>query len=85
MRIRDAVAILVAPGDERAGDLEVPGEGDLDAARELVTQAGATARAELFTYPGDRHLFTDRSLPGHDAAAAELVTARVLAFLAALG
>jgi dienelactone hydrolase len=67
------------------GDPVFAGEGDLDAARELVTQAGATARAELFTYPGDRHLFTDRSLPGHDAAAAELVTARVLAFLAALG
>jgi len=55
------------------------GEGDVDAARALVEQA---ADAELFLYPGDRHLFTDSSLPAHDPAAAALVTERVLAFLA---
>ncbi len=55
------------------------GEGDVDAARALVEQA---TDAELFLYPGDRHLFTDSSLPAHDAAAAALVTERVLAFLA---
>ena len=54
------------------------GEGDLDAARELVTSAGA----ELFLYPGDQHLFADRSLPSYDEAAAALLTERVLAFLA---
>jgi len=54
-------------------------EGDLDAAKELV----ATAKdAELFLYPGDRHLFADRSLPSYDEAAAALLTQRVLDFLA---
>jgi dienelactone hydrolase len=57
------------------------GEGDLDAARELV----ATAKdAELFVYPGDRHLFADASLPSYDAAAASLLTQRVLDFLGRL-
>jgi len=55
------------------------GEGDVDAARALVEQAADT---ELFLYPGDRHLFTDSSLPAYDPAAAALVTERVLAFLA---
>ena len=41
-------------------------EGDLDAARDLVKEAG---EAELFLYPGDRHLFTDSSLPAYDEAA----------------
>ena len=36
--------------------------GDLDAARELVEIVGAEL-AELFVYPGDRHLFTDSSPP----------------------
>ncbi len=54
-------------------------EGDLDAARELV----ATAKdAELFVYPGNRHLFADSSLPSYDQAAATLLTQRVLDFLA---
>ncbi|GIH03297.1 dienelactone hydrolase [Rhizocola hellebori] len=54
-------------------------EGDLDAARALVKE---TDSAELFVYPGDRHLFTDSSLPSYDPAAAALVTERVLDFLA---
>ena len=41
-------------------------------------------RAELFVYPGERHLFTDRSLPAYDAAAAALVTERFLALLGRL-
>lgn len=54
-------------------------EGDLDAARELdETVEGA----ELWLYPGDGHLFTDRSVPDYDEAAAALVRERVLAFLA---
>jgi dienelactone hydrolase len=57
------------------------GEGDVDAARELVA---STDRAELFVYPGDRHLFTDSSLPSYDAAAAGQVSERVLEFLARL-
>ena len=54
------------------------GEGDLAAARDLVKEAG---EAELFLYPGDRHLFTDSSLPAYDEAAATLVTQHVLSFL----
>jgi dienelactone hydrolase len=55
-------------------------EGDLDAARALVEQA---EHAELFLYPGDQHYFADSSLPSYDPNAAELLTGRVLAFLAA--
>jgi dienelactone hydrolase len=60
-------------------DPSFAGEGDLDAARELVKQADD---GELFTYPGDRHLFLDSSLPSYDADATALVTQRVLDFLA---
>jgi dienelactone hydrolase len=57
-------------------------EGDLDAARALV--ASAPGVAELFLYPGDRHLFTDSSIAAYDPAATGLVLERVLAFLARL-
>jgi dienelactone hydrolase len=53
-------------------------EGDLDAAKDLVTMA---KDAELFLYPGDRHLFADSSLPSYDEGAATLLTQRVLSFL----
>jgi dienelactone hydrolase len=56
-------------------------EGDLDAARQLVS---TTDRAELFLYPGDRHLFADESLPDFDPDAAALLEERVLRFLAGL-
>ena len=55
-------------------------EGDLDAARELVATAGPDL-AELFVHPGDRHLFTDSSLPSYDAAATALVLTRSREFL----
>jgi dienelactone hydrolase len=55
-------------------------EGDIDAARELVATVGPE-RAELFVYPGDRHLFTDSSLPSYDAAATALVVQRSQSFL----
>jgi dienelactone hydrolase len=54
------------------------GEGDVDAARELVASA---ENAELFLYPGDQHYFADSSLPSYDADAAALLTRRVLDFL----
>ncbi|WP_309570754.1 dienelactone hydrolase family protein [Deinococcus sp.] len=54
-------------------------DGDIDAARELVA---STTEADLFLYPGGEHLFADRSLPSYDAAAADLMTGRVLEFLA---
>ncbi len=53
-------------------------DGDIDAARALV---GEAEDAELFLYPGDRHLFTDGSLPSYDADASALLRQRVLAFL----
>jgi dienelactone hydrolase len=55
-------------------------EGDIDAARELVETVGSEL-AELFVYPGDRHLFADSSLPSYDADAAALVIQRSLEFL----
>ena len=59
-------------------------EGDLDAARELVATVGPEL-AELFTYPGDRHLFTDSSLPSYDPDAAALVVQRSREFLDRVG
>lgn len=53
-------------------------EGDLDVAREL---AATIPTAELYLYPGDRHLFADQSLPDYDEAAAKLLMQRVLAVL----
>ena len=50
-------------------------EGDIDAARELVETVGPDLAA-LYVYPGDRHLFTDSSLPSYDAGAVELVVQR---------
>jgi dienelactone hydrolase len=55
-------------------------EGDIDAARELVETVGPEL-AELFVYPGDRHLFTDSSLPSYDPSAAALVVQRSREFL----
>jgi dienelactone hydrolase len=55
------------------------GEGDIDAARELVA---STDQAELFVYSGDQHYFADSSLPSYDPEAAALLTKRVLEFLA---
>ena len=54
------------------------GEGDIDAARELVESA---EDAELFLYPGDQHYFAYSSLPSYDESAATLLMQRVLTFL----
>ncbi|SBT40306.1 dienelactone hydrolase family protein [Micromonospora auratinigra] len=59
-------------------------EGDVDAARELVDIVGPE-RGELFVYPGEAHLFTDRSLPSYDPDAAALVVRRSRDFLDRLG
>ncbi len=53
-------------------------EQDLEAAREL---AETVESAELFLYPGDRHLFADSSLADYDENAATLLKKRVLSFL----
>ena len=54
------------------------GEGDIDAAREIVEKVDD---AELFLYPGDQHYFADGSLPSYDPDATALLTKRVLEFL----
>jgi dienelactone hydrolase len=59
-------------------------EGDIDAARELVEAVGSEL-AELFVYPGDRHLFADSSLLSYDADATALVVQRSREFLDHLG
>lgn len=55
------------------------GEGDVEAAREIVAAADD---GELFLYPGDQHYFADSSLPSYDPVATALATERVLEFLA---
>ena len=55
------------------------GEGDIDAAREIVA---TVPDAELFLYPGDEHYFSDSSLSSYDPVATALLTGRVLEFLA---
>jgi len=60
------------------------GEGDIDAAREIVATVGPEF-AELFVYPGDTHLFCDRSLPTYHPERAALVVQRSRDFLDRLG
>ncbi len=60
------------------GDDLFVGEGDLDAARDLVA---STPDAELFLYPGEQHLFADDRLPAYQPAAAALLLDRVLSAL----
>jgi len=71
----DAVPVQVHGMD---ADPIFVGEGDIDAARELVEHA---KDAELFLYPGDQHYFADSSLPSYDADATALLIRRVLDFL----
>ena len=54
------------------------GEGDIDAARELINEA---SDGKLFLYPGDQHYFADSSLASYDADATKLLIRRVLVFL----
>ena len=54
------------------------GEGDIDAARTLVAEA---SDGELFTYPGQEHLFADSSISSYDPESALLLNERVIAFL----
>ena len=61
-----------------ADEWVLPPNQDLDAARQL---SETVASAELFLYPGNRHLFADNSLPDYDEKAAALLLDRVLSFL----
>jgi dienelactone hydrolase len=60
----------------------LPPEVDLEAARELDATVPS---AELFLYPGDRHLFTDSGLPDCDSGAALVLKSRVLGLLDGIG
>jgi dienelactone hydrolase len=71
----DGVAVQIHGMDN---DPIFVGEGDIDAAREIVEKVG---NAELFLYPGDQHYFADSSLPSYDADATALLIRRVLGFL----
>jgi dienelactone hydrolase len=53
-------------------------EEDLPAAREIVA---AVEGAELFVYPGDRHLFADSSVSDYEPDSAALLKRRALSFL----
>jgi dienelactone hydrolase len=59
----------------------LPPNDDLAVARGLH-EAG---RAQLFLYPGDRHLFAEPGHPDYDEGAAALMTRRALNHLAELG
>jgi dienelactone hydrolase len=61
-----------------ADEWALPPNEDLDVARQL---AETVESAELFMYPGDRHLFADNSLPDYDESAATLLKQRVFSFL----
>ena len=56
----------------------VPPNEDLAVARGLSEAAEST---ELFLYPGDGHLFADRSTPDYRLDSAALLTERLLSFL----
>jgi dienelactone hydrolase len=57
--------------------------GDLEEARALVEDARAAGSpAELHTYPGKAHLFTDPDLPDYDPSATAVLRDRVEDFLA---
>ena len=59
-------------------DDEWVAEGDLDAARGIVTTA---KDADLFLYEGNQHLFVDSSLDDHDEGAATDLLEQVQRFL----
>jgi dienelactone hydrolase len=67
---------------ENDPEMNPPNGMDLEAARDLSASVDG---AELYLYPGDRHLFTDPSLSEYDETAAAQVRERVLEFLARLG
>jgi dienelactone hydrolase len=57
----------------------VTDEGDLAVAQGM---AATLERAQLYLYPGSRHLFVDESLADHHQKATDLVAARIVGLLA---
>ena len=84
-----ALAAIATPVRARDADLsairaEVTRRHDETVKRlqEWIAEAEAMPVAlEVFRYPGVGHYFTDRTLADYDAAAAELLLGRALAFL----
>lgn len=88
MIIENALAILVEPGVETSGDLEVPGEGRLDASGCVVTPGLVNAHHHLLqsafrTLPGTRGVPMSHWLPTMAAAYAAAGVDPELAALAA--
>jgi cytosine/adenosine deaminase-related metal-dependent hydrolase len=89
--IKDALAIVVEPGVETSGDLEVPGEGSLDASGCVVTPGLVNAHHHLLqsafrTLPGTRGVPMSHWLPTMAAAyAAAGVDAELAALAASVG
>lgn len=54
---------------------------EADVVAEFIDSVSRNAQAELFTYPGSTHLFTDSSLRDHEPESAALVEQRTVAFL----
>jgi dienelactone hydrolase len=65
-----------------ADEWALPPNEDLEVARQLDATVPS---AQLFVYPGDRHLFADHSLLDYDEGAARLLEERVLGFLDDVG
>jgi dienelactone hydrolase len=65
-----------------ADEWALPPNEDLEVARQLDATVQS---AQLFVYPGDRHLFADHSLPDYNEGAARLLEERVLGFLDDVG
>lgn len=91
MIITDALAVLVESGVETSGDLEVPGEGDLDASGCVVTPGLVNAHHHLLqsafrTLPGTRGVPMSQWLPTMAAAyTAAGVDAELAALAASVG
>jgi cytosine/adenosine deaminase-related metal-dependent hydrolase len=86
--IHDALAVLVEPGVETSGDLEVPGAGDLDASGCVVTPGLVNAHHHLLqsafrTLPGTRGVPMSHWLPTMAAAYTAVGVDPELAALAA--
>ena len=76
--VRDGLPVQVHLADP---DAFTP-PGQISVGRATAAQAGIAA--QLFTYPGAGHFYTDATLPDYDATAARRTWQRALAFLNAL-
>lgn len=76
---------LVEPPPGTRADLPIHlhvADPDSFAPPATIDRLRAAGDAQVFTYPGAGHFYTDESLPDHDADATTLTWQRVLAFLA---